>query len=134
VAVALAAYIKDNYSGTRTWLDAAYEFRFPFWDWVAKDATSGAVGIPDALSNDSIQILDPTKSDGTTQISIANPLSFYPFPDIPSGFTTVTYQDDSGVSTRNSLSLLDCLLHLSCYDRPQSSHALVTEYTNGIFR
>jgi hypothetical protein len=66
--------------------------------------------MPAALSDDSVKILDPTNSDGTTKTSIANPLSFYPFPEIPAGFKTVTYQDDDDVCTHNSLSLLEYLL------------------------
>ena len=79
-----------------------------FWDWAAKDVVT--VGIPNVFSNDSINILDPTNSDGTTQTSIANPLSFYPFPTIPPGFTTVTYQDDNDVRTHNSFSPLEYFL------------------------
>jgi len=83
-----------------------------FWDWAADDVVT--VGIPDALSNDSIEILDPTDSDGTAQTSIANPLSFYLFPSIPPSFKAVTYQDDNDVRTHNSLSLLEYFLCTPC--------------------
>jgi len=81
--------------------DAHYWSLIRFWDWAAEDVVTA--GIPDALSNDNIDILDPTSSDGTTLTSIANPLAFYPFPNIPAGFKPVTSQDDNDVCTHDSL-------------------------------
>ncbi|KAF5381295.1 hypothetical protein D9615_008337 [Tricholomella constricta] len=113
-AVAIATFIEGNYTNSGIWIDDANQLRLPsvncvpflipltdtgtfflasrYWDWAGKDV--GQDGIPDVFCTYEVQILDPTGTGSKTPI--ANPLSYYPFAEIPDGFNSVTHQDDAG--------------------------------------
>lgn len=53
------------------WLDAANQFRLPYWDWARKQTYIGTFGLPELFTQEVVKILRP---DGTYDDNYTNPL------------------------------------------------------------
>ncbi|KIY46442.1 Di-copper centre-containing protein, partial [Fistulina hepatica ATCC 64428] len=65
------------------WRDAAQALRFPFWDWAEERVVKE--GLPPVLSDDEV-----TLSVGSEKVKVPNPLSYFKFKSIPTGFVNIT--------------------------------------------
>jgi hypothetical protein len=66
----------------REWIDEAYEFRLPYWDWALK-----GTGIPYIFTVDDIDIRQPKAADGkpVKPLTVPNPLSRFQTKDEKTG-------------------------------------------------